>query len=188
MSTLPVSSSASNSTPHEVVTSRAVNGHEYAIEFCPEVPVPHRDAYAFTKDGQVIEDRLLHREAKGLLNRVTPVPDGWEAHKCAHCETVILVRCDTPETLVCRGCRRMQSERAVHEAQCVLNDLRKGEPPFDVLTSQERAEQLAHLAGAPDPLERARIELEDEQYHRELVMAREAAEAEQEPECWDAMA
>ena len=187
MSTLPVSPSASNSTPHEVVTRRTIDGHEYAIEFCPEVPVAYRDAYAFTRDGQVIEDRLLHREARELLNKAAPIPAGWEAHKCAHCETVILVRSDTPETPVCRGCPRMQSEKAAHEAQCVINDLRKGEPPFDALTLQERAEQLAQLTGEPDPIERQRIELEDEQYHRELVMRREIEEA-QEPERWaDAM-
>ena len=187
----PVHSDKSYSQKN-LFTSRTINGHECAILFCPEVPLPYRDAYAFTKDGQVIQDRLLHWEAREPLNKAVPVPDSWEAHQCAHCETVVLVRCDTPETPVCNACRRMQTEKAVHEVEAVIYDIKKGETPFDVLSVNERADQLAQLAvlcgaddGAPNPIERQRIELENEQYHRELVMRCEAAE--QEPERWDGL-
>lgn len=124
---------------------------------------------------------------------------------------------------LCDACHRMQADKATHEALCIISALRKGEPPFDILSDAERVEHLATLidtahpaargavanfpneqlidviasgrdpemVGAaaaeladrldaiPNPDERRQIESDDEQYHRELTMAREAEAAEQ---------
>lgn len=81
----------------------------------------------------------------------------------------------------CGACQRMGIDLAVHDAWSAVRALRRAEPPFDVLSESERAEQMAIIlnAGAPDPVERQRIEDEDEQYHRELTMQREREAVEQ---------
>jgi hypothetical protein len=84
----------------------------------------------------------------------------------------------------CAACQRMGADIALNDAFFAVRALRRGEPPFDVLSASERAAQLALIVndGAPDPIERQRIELDDEQYHRELTLQMEREAAEQSDE------
>ena len=71
------------------------------------------------------------------------IPEGFEEHPCWQCRAIIVVPAHTPETPTCRQCLRGEAERDIRKAITTFRQLRKGQSPFDVLTPQERAEQIA---------------------------------------------
>lgn len=76
-------------------------------------------------------------------------------------------RCGTPtpsdhvaDPLYCTACARMAVDSALAELAGHVRALRSGAAPFDVLTPDEREEQIDALIGddSPDPITRAQIE------------------------------
>lgn len=79
------------------------------------------------------------------------VPEGWSEFPCSLCGCVIVARDDDNTVPTCPACHRMQAEKAVHEALCVIRDLRKGAAPFHILSPAERGEQLLQILADDDP-------------------------------------
>lgn len=100
---------------------------------------------------------------------------------CWHCGQPVGTDGDI-QPVHCPACRRMAADLSIHDAMIALRGLRRGNPPFDVLSESERRAELESLMndGAPDPVERRGIEDEDEDYHRALTLRREREAAEQE--------
>ena len=84
-------------------------------------------------------------------------------------------RAEQLATLIDTGNPAARSAVASLSDDQLIDTIATGSDPEQVgAAAAELTDRLDRLDGAPDPVERRRIELEDEQYHRELTMQREA--------------
>lgn len=112
--------------------------------------------------------RFFARDASRVLVKLVRVLRG-QAARCKACGGEL--EAGRNESKTCQACRRMGADMAFSEALATVRGLQSGQPPFDVLTPQERREQLDALMGdsSPDAITRAEIERPVDFAHLDLA-------------------